>query len=502
MGAIVSHSRRLLLLPLLLIAACGSSEAPEISAADLRSAAGASEVSAFYEANGWQAVWSDKAERDLREALEQRAVHGLDRVAFLTSGEDSPATREAALTRAALTYASALARGLVDPNAQYRLYTIPRPEPDLAAGLAEALASERLGEWFAGLAPQDAEYRALSDAYRDLRGAGQGEEAAAIPEGPLIRPGQRDPRVPQIAAVLRREGYLQGSAGDSPASSDLFTAGMADALRRLQDDRGIAADGVVGPATLRALDGGPADRARAVAVALERRRWLTRDPPATRIDVNTAAAMLSYVKGGAIADYRKVIVGQPDWQTPQLQSQFYRFVANPTWTVPKSIEEDEMANVGAAYFRRNNMVRRDGWIVQLPGPDNALGLVKFDLDNDNAIYLHDTPAKTLFEQNQRQLSHGCIRVYDALGFAQMIARDQGVSGEWQEASATGETTFVPLPEPITVRLLYHPTYRDPSTGALRFVPDVYGRNGPIGEQLGFGPAGPVRTVPHVPDIGP
>src|SRR3546814_1678531 len=73
------------------------------------------------------------------------------------------------------------------------------------------------------------------------------------------------------------------------------------------------------------------------------------------------------------SDLRRVVVGQPDWETPQLSSAIFRLVANPTWTVPKSIERSEMAAKGANYLRRNNMVRRDGWIVQLPGPDNALG---------------------------------------------------------------------------------------------------------------------------------
>src|SRR3546814_1721037 len=132
-------------------------------------------------------------------------------------------------------------------------------------------------------------------------------------------------------------------------------------------------------------------------VNLDLRRWLNRTPPATRIDVNTAAATLDYWHGGIPVDSRRVVVGQPDWEPPQLSSAIFRLVANPTWTVPKSIERSEMAAKGANYLRRNNMVRRDGWIVQLPGPDNALGQVKFDMRNDYAIYLHDTPAQHLFE---------------------------------------------------------------------------------------------------------
>lgn len=509
----MNHANRLTLLPLFLIAACGSSEAPEVPADELAAAASEHEVEEFYEENGLEGVWSHEAEQALVQAIEGRAEHGLDRVAFLESEPPSPAAREAALTSAALTYASALARGLVDPNEQYRIYTVPRPDPDLAAGLTEALDAGRVGEWLASLAPDDAEYRALSETYLRLRREAGDAERTAIPGGDLIRQGDSDPRVPQIAAELRRQGYLgeaapaDEGAGEGevaePAPPQEFTAEIAYALGRFQQARGIAADKVFGPVTLQALNRGPADYARAAAVALERRRWLMRKPPANRIDVNTGIAMLHYYRDGNLADRRRVVVGQPGWQTPQLQSQFFRLVANPTWTVPKSIERDEMAGVGAAYLRRNNMVRRNGWIVQLPGPGNSLGLVKFDLDNRYAIYLHDTPAKALFESNQRHRSHGCVRVSDALGFASMIAEDQGITGQWEQARASSrENRFLPLPEPLQVRLLYHPTYLDPELGEIRFAPDTYNRNGPVAEALGFGPGGPRRAVPHVPSIGP
>jgi murein L,D-transpeptidase YcbB/YkuD len=149
------------------------------------------------------------------------------------------------------------------------------------------------------------------------------------------------------------------------------------------------------------------------------------------------------------------------------------------------------------------MVRRNGWIVQLPGPGNALGLVKFDLVNDYAIYLHDTSARSLFERNERHLSHGCVRVNDALGFARMIARQQGIMDEWQEARASGEETFLRLPDRIPVRLLYHPTFLDPA-GKVRFGRDVYGWNGTIAERLGFEQGDPARQFfsAEIEDLGP
>lgn len=494
--------RALLILPLLLLVSCGNST-PRVSGSDLQTAATEGPARNFYERNGWRPVWSGEAEDQLHEALEGRVAHGLDRTEFLRPASDSPAAREAALTGAALAYAAALARGLSDPEEHYEIYTIPRPEVDLVAGLSQALEAGELGRWLAGLAPQDSEYEAISRAYQDwLETAGQ-QPRISVSGGSLIRPGDRDPRVPEIARALQLQGYLPDEDGEGAGQQPptLYGGRLAQAIERLQEDRGMAVDGVIGPDTIEALNRGAGGLARAAAVALERRRWLTRTPAPDRIDVNTAAATLAYYRGGDVADRRKVVVGQPDWKTPQLQSNFYRLVANPTWTVPKSIEEAELAGVGPAELRSRNMVRRDGWIVQLPGPDNALGLVKFDMDNDYAIYLHDTPSKSLFSRDVRQLSHGCVRVDDALGFAAIIAQHQGITGEWQDARQTGEETFVQLARPIPVRLLYHPTYLAPS-GEVMFTDDIYGWNDPVARQLGFGPGARKRFVPDVEDLGP
>ena len=100
---------------------------------------------------------------------------------------------------------------------------------------------------------------------------------------------------------------------------------------------------------------------------------------ATRIDVNTAAATLAYHRDGKLIDRRKVIAGKPDKETPPLAAPLYRLVANPTWTVPKSIP------VSAATIRREDMHRHNGYLVQPSGPKNALGLVKFDMKDDQAI---------------------------------------------------------------------------------------------------------------------
>jgi murein L,D-transpeptidase YcbB/YkuD len=502
----VKYPSWLIFLTLVPLAGCHSQQgnsidnAPTVSAEALQGVARDPGVRAFYAAEAWQPVWSKDAEKALGDALAGRAAQGLDRVVFLTDDvKQSPEMRETRLTKAALAYASALSKGVLDPKTLHKTYAVPRPDPNLAAGLLGALQHGKLADWLTSLAPHDAEYQALSVVYRQMRQATNDQGSAGIPAGRAIHPGQTDPRIPRIAAALDLIGYLE-PVSDKRAKR--YTPALAEAVRRFQKDGGDKATGILTNDTIAALNTAPGDRARATAVALERRRWELRTaPPTTRIDVNIAPAMLSYVRPGRPVEQRRVVVGQPGWETPPLDTTLFRLVANPTWNVPKSIEDKEMSNVSAGYLSKHNMVRKDGRIVQLSGPDNSLGLVKFDLDDPYAIYLHDTPAKSWFATDTRARSHGCVRVQDALGFAQEIAGDEGVTSDWQKAQASGNESFVKLPRPIAVRLFYHPTWAD-GAGKVHFEQDIYGWNEAIAAPLGFGPGRARRLAPAVNDIGP
>lgn len=439
------------------------------------------------------AQWSKSTADQLRDALNKRAAHGLDKMNFeVPAGED-----EAALTKAALAYAGALARGATDPTKLYEVYTVPRPNPDLKQGLAQALQQSKVSEWLESLAPQDANYRKLSQAYLALRKQGEAATPAIPDKGEPLNPGATDTRIPLIASQLVASDYLDRAA----AGGNRYTPAMAAAVKQMQADYGIKPDGVIGSDALAILNLSDADRARAIAVNMERLRWIERTPPGTRIDVNVAAARLSYWRDGKLVNSRKVVVGEPDNETPQLGSPIFRLVANPTWTVPRSIQEKEIAGKGSDYLRRNNMAWEDGWIVQQPGPKNSLGLVKFDMQNDHAIYLHDTPAKPLFQQVQRQRSHGCVRVEDALGFAEMLAKDEGVIDEWNKARATGKETFVKLPREIPVRMLYQTVLFD-EAGEPVIRNDPYGWNDRVAQALGLGTTTNYRLKPEGADVGP
>ena len=479
------------------LATCGGGSPASVD----RSAVEGPQSRAFYEARGWVAAWDGDAAEMLQKALANAPAHGLRAEMFLESLPEEKHERELALTRAALLYASALARGHIDPKSLGNIYTLPRPAPNLAAGLNQALENVELGEWLEAQAPQTEEYRALSKAYLQFRQLAAHTKATAIPEGGMIRPGSRDPRMPAIAAALQANGYLEVPPGE-PQNPPHYLPALVEAVKKLQADYGMKPDGVMGPDTLDALNRGPADRARRLAVGMERLRWTEREAPATRIDVNTAAAFLDYWRDGQHAGRRRVVTGEPGWETPQLQTPMVRLAANPVWRVPDSIWKDELASKGSAYFAANHMTFRDGKLVQLPGPKNALGQVKFDMENGEHIYLHDTPAKAIFADVERHRSHGCVRVDGALDFAMQLASENGVLADLQEGLASGDESFVKLKRPIPVRLLYRTAFLD--GGVVRLVPDIYGWDDPIAAKLGLGAVPPRRrsTGRLGIDVGP
>lgn len=457
---------------------------------------------------------NSSAQKQIREAIADAPNHGLRADLFLKGGESGDQ-----LVQAALKYANALANGYSDPKKLFEIYTIPQPESDVRTGLQQALQDGNVREWLNSLAPQTDEYRALSQAFRRYVSIAGDQKDSTIDTSEAIKPGAQDERIPKIAGFLRAAGYLndgsqQQQGGGRATSADqnqtaqgastgtTYTPQMVQAVKAYQSESGLKSDGILGGNTLEALNSGGVDRARQIAVAMERLRWLQREPPKTRIDVNTAATTLDYYRDGRHVGQRKVVAGEPDKNTPQLQSPLYRLVANPTWTVPKGIAENELADKSEAWLRRNNFKVENGQYVQQSGPKNSLGLVKFDMQNDQAIYLHDTPAKSLFSQDNRHRSHGCVRVENAVEFATMISRQEGISDKFQQAMSEDEQTFVQLPNEIPVRLLYRTAFWDGSK--IKFVKDYYGWDQNVAKALELAPgkAEKIEQPQSSDDIGP
>lgn len=208
---------------------------------------------------------------------------------------------------------------------------------------------------------------------------------------------------------------------------------------------------------------------------LERLRWLPREaPPPTRVDVNIASATLIYLVDGQPQLTMRTACGKPGDETPMLTSAIDDIVLNPPWNVPAEIANAELLPKGDDYLQSHGFETKDGGgLVQQPGPDSALGLVKFDFPNRYSVYLHDTPSKGAFDRNQRAVSHGCVRLERALDLANLIlGREAGWSPERiQDTLATRQTTTVKLHAPVPVRLLYLTVVPQPQ--GLVPVPDIY-----------------------------
>ncbi len=448
------------------------------------------DVRAFYEMNGWRPVWSEERRRALIAASARAERHGLSRDDFfgeLDRNESDPAGREMATTAAALTYARVLAEGRVRPETVEDLWEMQKNRVDLPVGLNDALAQNRLVDWFEALAPTDIGYSNLSAGYvryrRLIRDNG-GWPAFRI--GANIEPGGSDPRIPVLIQRLVAEGDLDAAAGARLAAlGNVYGPELEQGVRSFQTRHGLVSDGRIGTGTQRSLSASAEDRARQIALNLERRRWLARDLAPERIEVNTAAAIMVYWKDGRPVHSNRVVVGSPNNQTPSLEKQFASVVANPPWYVPASIARNEILPRGPGYLASQNMYISNGQVIQRAGPNAALGYVKFELRDSYAIFLHDTPTKSAFNLAMRQRSHGCVRVQDAVEFARLLlSPDPMLLAQFDEAQATRETKRIQTGREITVRLLYWTAFVD-GQGRVAFREDVYSRDEKLAEALGI-----------------
>jgi murein L,D-transpeptidase YcbB/YkuD len=226
----------------------------------------------------------------------------------------------------------------------------------------------------------------------------------------------------------------------------------------------------------------PASRVREIEVNLERLRWLPRDLPANRVWVNSASAHLTLFQNNQPAFTTRVVVGEVDKQTPELQSTIRSLLFNPPWYIPPSIARSEILpklDDDPGYLDRHHMVwRQNGGIEQLP--PSALGRLKFEMADRFDVYLHDTPERHLFARADRLRSHGCVRVQNPYELASLLLK-KPVSDIAHEV-AVRTTHSRALPDPMPIFIVYQTAFLD-SQGRLEFVPDVYQRDDEIWQHL-------------------
>jgi murein L,D-transpeptidase YcbB/YkuD len=485
--------------------------------------------------------------------LTQASSHGLDPAhyqvsalqAALAAARRAPIAPEAAL-RFELALSAALQRylqhlhaGRVDPRAVHHNFQAPqRQRFDADAALARARQAGRLGAAVDDALPPLPVYGALRQALVQYRSWGDDPAwqtpLPALPAPgrrgatPKLEPGQAWAGLSVLAQRLQRLGDLPPDALVPTVSGEVAVygapAGPADAavqtppdplvqaVRRFQRRHGLAEDGVIGRATLAALNRSPAQRTRQIELTLERLRWtpLLQGPRMVVINVPEYVLRAYEVQEGRI-NVRlsmRVVVGKAQSARTPLFGELMRSIEfSPYWNVPRSIARDELVprlkrdpghfqSAGFEFVRAGGQVDTQlstasldevlagrARIRQRPGPHNALGDIKFVFPNAEAIFLHHTPAVDLFDRDRRDFSHGCIRVEEPVALAGFVLANQP---EWDEtrirqAMGSGTSNTLKLAEPLPVLIAYGTALV--TQGELRFFDDVYGYDGVLDAAL-------------------
>ncbi len=477
------------------------------------------EIAEFYRANAYEAVWTGNGREfmdrraALLNALENAGDHALPASrygvdALKTSLREITSQRELGhaevqLSHRFLRYARDLQSGVlvpkrVDPN-------IDRKAPTRSdAEVLEEFTRSNPREFLRGLQPDSVQYlhllKAKATLYRLLDEGGWG---APVPAESL-KPGASGPDVVALRNRLIAMGYMGRSAVPT------YDAMLQIAVQRFQIDNGLHPDGVAGRATMAEVNRQVEDRIRSVIVALERERWMNFPRGERHIWVNLADFSAAIIDDREVTFRTRSVIGQntDDRRSPEFSDKMEYMEINPSWYVPNSIAVNEylpqMIETEGEAEAHLEIVDEQGEVLdrslidwsfveaetfpfglrQAPGPENALGYVKFMFPNQHNIYLHDTPEKALFSRERRAFSHGCIRLDSPFEFAYEILRPQAENPEeyFQRFLETGEQTHVVIEQPIPVHIVYRTALISPE-GRLSFRRDVYGRDMKIFEAL-------------------
>ncbi len=446
-----------------------------------------------------------------REGLPWRSHHGMAIDHLLQGHGSSPdgvpgdaptwGALDLLITESLFQYATNLARGAVDLSVDVD-WKHPRDKGPDARFLVRAAAGEDPHTLLEELRPSLPYYgrmlRALAH-YRTIAESGGWETldvSGKLEEGASGRAvGQLRERLVTEGDPVERTLAMEGSA--KPNHFDPF---LRKAVEHYQGRHALEPDGVVGGKTVETLNRTAQSRVDELLLNLDRLRWLPRDLGSLSVLVNVAGFELEVLEFHEPVLSMSVVVGRPEWSTTLFADTLEYVVLNPHWYVPPSIQAEETLPAirkDPTYLeergfdvldRTGELVATDSldWssvlpgdyvIRQRPGPGNSLGRIKFIFPNEHNIYLHDTPAQSLFSRASRAFSHGCIRVEDPPGLARYIFRmaTNRSPEEVAEILEHGKETTVPLNRPVPVYLVYLTSWVD-QDGAVYFHPDVYDRD--------------------------
>ncbi|MEX2532066.1 MAG: L,D-transpeptidase family protein [Gemmatimonadota bacterium] len=428
-----------------------------------------------------------------------------DFVQELGEGEVGVAELELALTSLYFRYAADLTRGHMDSADAEITWLIQREDPPGRELLQRLERGEGPAQLLAELRPSSPQYERLVASLRHYR---QVEEAGGwprLPDDVTLEEGDEGANV----VLLRRRIVAEGNPTErelaepeSAPDPERFDPRLREAVEHLQARFALESDGVIGGRTLEELNTPVSQRLRELSINLDRWRWLPRDLGSRHILVNVAGYEMEVVDEGRRVMSMGVVVGEEAWETPVFRDTLDHVIFNPYWNVPASIAESSVipeVRSDPGYLERNNfevvewsgssprVVSTEGidWsevdaedfpytLRQRPGPDNALGRVKFMFPNEHNIYLHDSPAEHLFSEVRRAYSHGCVRVERPFELARLLLEldsDTSLEEVEGELDQNGERR-VELRGTVPIYIVYLTAWVE-EDGTTRFHHDPY-----------------------------
>ena len=490
-------------------------------------------VKEFYESREYTLAWTHQGEPSLPAAaiiqiLEAAEVKGLDsadydgglwsaRVTALRQNHrrlsDHDLGRfDLALTVSLTRYISDVSRGKANPGIFVSRVEMERHESEISRLLGRLTGATDVSKLLSTIEPPYPGYQRTLTALRLYRAIAEEDDGQLLPgvDKP-VNPGAEYEGVARLVQLLRRLGDLSVDAALAH-TRNVYEGALVDAVKRFQVRHGLKPDGRIGKSTLAELNTPLWQRVRQLQLTLERYRWVQDKRGRPRIIVNIPEFQLRGLNDAYMSEIElKVVVGRAfRHQTPVFWADMMHVIFRPYWEVPSSIQRAELVpelRRDNTYLARNNyeiVDSQDAFVTrsavnktilaqlsagklrvrQIPGPANALGLVKFVFPNNHNVYLHDTPATELFSKPRRDFSHGCIRVENPGILAEWVLQQKP---EWTreriaEAMQGNKTVQVNLDVPIPVLIVYA-TAVVLQTGEVRFFPDIYGHDAALDRLL-------------------
>jgi murein L,D-transpeptidase YcbB/YkuD len=475
----------------------------------------------FYKLRHYAPVWIKdgawtEAARNVLEVMRQADGEGLWSTDYYPVAEElmqlplasseAQVKGEIEFSKVVLDYIDDLFGGRLHPQRiSKELYLNPEPV-DESVILHEVLQRDPSANSLQGLTVPHPQYQALKKLLAQYTHQSIDEASSVlIPAGKIPKIGDKSNRIMAMRQRLANRGYLTPEQG----TSQEFDAITEEALKRFQADHYLEADGKLGERTLIMLNRSKQDEIQQILVTMERWRWVPHDLGNRYVWVNIASYELKAYENGQIVLEMPVIIGRNFRRTPVFTSLIDQVRFNPTWHVPSSIAiKDKLPKLRsdpASFSAKDYVIYDEGgqvvdpvsvnWtevdssnfnykLTQKPGPHNALGKIRFNIDNPFGVYLHSTPEKHLFKKVVRNFSSGCIRVGDpaALGVFVLNYPLQWPLDKVNKAMEGTETRNVPVDPPVKVYLTYFTIWID-EQGKARFYDDIYGQDATIWRAL-------------------